>query len=411
MLAQKQRILIYGINYYPEMVGIGKYTSEMVDWMVDNGIECTVVTAYPYYPYWKVQKPYKNIFYKREVSRNGKLVVYRCPLYIPSKPSGFNRIIHDASFLLTSFLIFIKLIFGKKYDYVLSIAPPFHSGFLALFYKFFRNTKTIYHVQDLQIDAAKNLKMVKSGFLISMLMTMEKFCIKRFDFVSSISEGMIEKIKLKYDRDILNFPNWVDTEKFYPIEDKNLLKKQWLFDENDFIILYSGNIGKKQGLDSIIYIAEKFKSDQKIKFVICGEGAYKTTLINFVKEKKLNNITFLPLQESSVFNSFLNIADIHLILQKKSASDLVMPSKLTTILAVGGLVVATADQGTSLYNVIQNNKIGLIAPPEDPEALGKLILDNVNVDNNAVRERASSYAIDNLSKGKIMTNFMSYISK
>jgi colanic acid biosynthesis glycosyl transferase WcaI len=106
---KKKRFLIFGINYHPELTGIGKYTSEMVNWLVSHDYYCTVVTSYPYYPYWKLQKPYKNLFFKKEVFNDGKLTVYRCPIYIPHKPSGFKRIIHDASFFLTSALVFISL--------------------------------------------------------------------------------------------------------------------------------------------------------------------------------------------------------------------------------------------------------------------------------------------------------------
>lgn len=405
----KKRVLIYGINYYPEMVGIGKYTSEMVDWMVNQGVECTVITAFPYYPYWQVQKPYKNTFYKKETSANGNLVIYRCPLYIPKNPTGIKRILHDASFSFTTAFVFKWLLFKKSYDHVISIAPPFHSGLLPLFYRLFKKTKIIYHIQDLQIDAAKELNMIKSDLLISFLMRIERFCIKRFDYVSSISAGMIDKIKLKHDRNIISFPNWVDTGKFYPLNNKACLKQEWGFDKDDHIILYSGNLGEKQGLDIIIDIANRLSADNKIRFIICGDGSYRTTLVNLVNDRQLKNVSFLPLQDHDKFNKFLNMADMHLILQKKDASDLVMPSKLTTILAVGGLVLATADKGTSLYNIIVENNIGLVAEPENPDSILKLINENLRSDNTAICNNAYNYALNNLSVDNVMSKFMADI--
>ena len=65
---KNKEVLVYGINFYPELTGIGKYTGDMVDWLVSKNIKCTVITAYPYYPYWEIQKPYGGYFYKKEVS-------------------------------------------------------------------------------------------------------------------------------------------------------------------------------------------------------------------------------------------------------------------------------------------------------------------------------------------------------
>jgi colanic acid biosynthesis glycosyl transferase WcaI len=409
-LDTKKRVLVCGINFYPELTGIGKYTAEMVNWMVNHDIACTVITAYPYYPYWEIQKPYKNYLFKKEVSHNGNLIVYRCPLYIPRNPSGFKRIVHEATFFMSAFVVLLLQLFKKTHDFVFTISPPFHLGFLALFYRLFKKTKVTYHIQDLQVDAAKELNMIKSDAFISLMMQFEKFIIKESDFVSSISDGMINKIKLKDNRPVLKFPNWVDTEFFYPIDDKQNLKQQWGYKEDDYIILYSGNLGEKQGLNIIIQLAERFAGNQNIKFVICGSGSYKATLLKLAEDSRLDNVDFLPLQPPEVFNKFLNMADMHLIIQRKEASDLVLPSKLANILAVGGLLLATANENTSLYNTIHENKIGLIAEPEDLDSLEQVILENMQSDNTAISKRAITYANQHLSLDKLLANFIDHVT-
>src|SRR5436190_4803481 len=153
--AKPERILVIGINFATELTGIGKYTGEMVSWLSDNGYDCSVITAFPYYPHWKVQPPYKGKFYKREGLKDEKIKVYRCPLYVPKNPNGIRRIIHDASFFLSAFLMTFYMLFKPKQDYVFCVAPPFHLGFLGLFYRFFKGGKMINHIQDLQVDAAK----------------------------------------------------------------------------------------------------------------------------------------------------------------------------------------------------------------------------------------------------------------
>ena len=100
-----RRILLVTINYWPELTGIGKYTGEMAEWLSERGFEVKVITAPPYYPAWKVSDGYSSVFYRKE-KINGVSVI-RCPLWVPGKLSGLKRILHLASFSLTSFPVMI----------------------------------------------------------------------------------------------------------------------------------------------------------------------------------------------------------------------------------------------------------------------------------------------------------------
>jgi colanic acid biosynthesis glycosyl transferase WcaI len=410
-----KRILLIGHNFAPEPTGIGKYSGDMMEWLTKNGNDCTVVTTYPYYPYWKVQPPYKNRWYKKEVSRfadsEASLVVYRCPAYVPEKPTGKKRIIQDLSFWVGMFWMVLKLIiFDKKHDYIISIAPPFHLGFLALFYRRMKGGKLIYHIQDLQIEAAQELNILSSERLFKSLYSAEKSILKQSDFVSSISDGMINKIKIKGERDVLFFPNWVDTSVFFPTDNRDELKKRWGYQTDSFICLYSGSIGEKQGLENIIYAAEILKTDDRIKFIICGTGPYKQVLQKMASEKKLTNIDFMPLQDRDKFNDFLNMVDLHLVIQKGNAGDLVMPSKLTTILAVGGLSLVTATQGTSLFEVVEKYEVGFIVKPDDFGGIATLIKSLPDKDITRQRNNARDYAISYLNIDNIMNKFLQDIA-
>jgi colanic acid biosynthesis glycosyl transferase WcaI len=405
----KKRILIHSLFFKPEMTGISKYSGEMADWLVDNGFDCTVITAFPFYPYWKIQEPYTNRWYRKETEGNGAMTIYRCPLYVPANPTGMKRIIHEGTFLFTSFFIFFKLLFSKKFDLIISVAPPFHLAFAAFFYRLFKGTKVIYHIQDLQVDMAREMNMIKSNGLLSLLEKLEKYVLKSADEVSTISEGMTLRIKKKVDRSILNFPNWANIEQYYPLDDRNELKKEWGFLPTDKIVLYSGSIGEKQGLDQIIRVAEKSRANTVIKYVICGTGGYKETLIGLAAASNLDNVLFLPLQSNESFNRFLNMADLHLIIQKKDAGDLVMPSKLTTMLAIGAVVLATANPNTSLYNVLHHHGVGIVVEPENNEALYEAILANVDHDDLERRKHVRNYAISNISLDGIMKSFLEQV--
>src|SRR5690606_1972170 len=174
---KKNRVLMMGINFSPELTGIGKYSGEMAEWFSVNGYHCTVVTSFPYYPYWKIQAPYTGRFYRKEVRQQGNLEIYRCPLYVPAAPTGMRRILQDFSFLLSSFFVVIYLLFKPKHDYIFCMAPPFHLGFLALLYRFIKGGKLVYHVHDLQIEAARDFNILRVKSLFNVLFGLERIII------------------------------------------------------------------------------------------------------------------------------------------------------------------------------------------------------------------------------------------
>ncbi|WP_442590892.1 WcaI family glycosyltransferase [Pedobacter sp. AW31-3R] len=401
-----KKILMMGINFAPELTGIGKYTGEMAHWLVDQGYQCTVLTSFPYYPNWKIQSPYSGNFYKKEVLRNGMLNLYRCPLYIPEKPSALRRILHDASFWLSALLMTIYLLFKPRHTHIFCMAPPFHLGFLAMLYRFFKGGKIIYHIHDLQIEAARDLKVIKVKQVFSLLFALEQLIISHADVVSTISLGMLKKISAKTKKAVLLFPNWVDTNLFYPLWPRQHLKKEWGFQESDKVVLYSGSVGEKQGLESLITIAKTLEKHHFIKFVICGNGPYKQKLEQLAKENKLLNISFLPTQPLDKFNQLLNMTDVHLVLQKKNACDLMMPSKLTAIWASGGLALVTAEPGSTLHMEILENKMGVVIACENDQLLLDAILDCCTNDHTERHINGRNYAERSLNKHQILGNLM-----
>jgi len=407
-----KKILLISHNYAPEPTGIGKVNGEMINWLAANGFDCTVITTYPYYPYWKVQKPYKNLWFKKEVVKQGEdsipIKIYRCPSYVPSNPTGKKRIFQDFTFW-TSMIwqVFKQIILRKKYDLIISIAPPFHLAYLGLMLRSLNGGKLLYHIQDLQIDAAQDLNMLSSKKLFDYIYKIEKSILVKADYVGGISRGMIQKIKAKVEREVIYFPNWVDTVSFHYLNNRIALKGQWGYTEEDIIFLYSGAIGEKQGLEIILSAARELVSHKEIKFIICGSGPYKEQLMLIAEKEQLINIKFFPVQDKELFNEFLNMADYHLVLQKGNASDLVMPSKLATILAVGGVSIVTTSPGTSLYQLIKDYDLGYIVEPENCQLLSKLILEIKSNDCYARKsENARQYATLHLNIDNVMHEFV-----
>jgi len=159
-----------------------------------------------------------------------------------------------------------------------------------------------------------------------------------------------------------------------------------------------------------LYTAKLLQHLTDVKFVICGSGPYKKTLQDKAKALGLKNLVFMPLQPSEKFNQFLNMADVHLIIQKENASDLVMPSKLSTILSIGGLAVVTAPEDSSLYKVLSNYDMGIITEPEQLELLAEAIKKALYGNNRKTRRNARTYAGNFLLKDKILSNYLGHIN-
>lgn len=399
------RILIYGINYYPELTGIGKYTGEMGAWLASKGHTVTVVTALPYYPEWKIRSAYRSKGWHSEMEAGVK--IYRCPLYVPSVNSSAKRIIHEFSFFLSAIPVLVLNLFQKKNDIILCVSPPFHLGLLAIVYSRLKKARLITHIQDLQIDAASDLGMIKNKTVLKVMFGLERFILRNSHAVSSISDGMIARIEKKGipAGKTLFFPNWVDTDFIKPLPAGCSLRKRFGYSEEEKIIMYSGNLGEKQGLEILIGLAAYFKSQPEIQFLIVGDGGGQKKLKRLSAEAGLINLKFFPLQAYEDLPALLSTASLHLVLQKRSASDLVMPSKLVSILAAGGVPLVTAVEGSSLYKLIKEADCGIIIEPESLLSLIEGVKLAVQADLTSLSTNARVYAGLHLAKEPLLKNW------
>ena len=153
------KILFYGLNFAPELVGIGKYSGELVQWLSDQGHEVRVITSPPYFPAWRVSAGFCNRY---SIEQHDNLKIYRCPLWVPRRPRGMTRLLHLATFALSSLgPLFSQLLWSP--DVVFTVAPAFFCAPGALFLGFLSGKRTItwLHIQDFELDAAFELGVLK----------------------------------------------------------------------------------------------------------------------------------------------------------------------------------------------------------------------------------------------------------
>lgn len=362
------KILIHGINYAPEMTGIGKYTGEMAEWLAAQGHEVRVVTAPPYYPQWQVAQGYSATRYVKH-SLAG-VTVYRCPLWVPAKISGLKRILHLNSFALSSLPVMLAQAFWRP-DVVWVAAPALASAPNAWLTARLSGAQCVVHIQDYEVDAAFQLGLLKNPLLRRFALWAERVLLRRFDVVSTISGRMVALAKAKGvdETKLCFFPNWVKLPPASIVGRRSTYRDQLGIADHQLVALYSGNMGAKQGLEVLAETARLLKAQPEIQFVFCGQGAGRAGLETLCAD--LPNVRFLDLQPIERLADFLALADVHLLPQKADAADLVMPSKLTGMLASGRAVVATAMPETELASVVQH--CGLVVPPENPTEMARAI--------------------------------------
>lgn len=384
----------------------------MCEWLAKRGHEVRVITAAPYYPDWKIFPGYKAWRYKTEIVNNVK--VTHCPLWVPNKPTGLKRILHLMSFAVSSFFKIFTQIRWRP-EIIFSVEPTIFAFPNALLLSKLTKAKLALHIQDFEIDAAFNLQFVRLGFMQKFLLKFERSTLRHSQLVSSISLNMCKKAREKGapENNITLFPNWADLDLIRPLpsNEKEVIRNNFAISAHSIVCLYSGNIGEKQGLEIIIESAARLSNDPRFMFVISGNGPNLAALQKLATEKNLKNIRWLPLQPIAKFNELLNLANIHLLPQKKQVADLVLPSKLANMLASGRPIITTALSGTQIQHIVQST--GIVVNPDNPEDFTRAIKflgDNKILCENMGNE-ARKYAEQFLNKALILAEYEKKLSE
>jgi colanic acid biosynthesis glycosyl transferase WcaI len=396
------RIVVYGMNYAPEIAGVGKYTGEIAEHFLGEGADVTVVTTPPHYPGWAVRDGFANR-YSSAMEKGVR--VCRTPLFLRRKMSGIWRLFAPLSFAVCSAPVVFVEILRRKPQIVFCVEPTLFAAPIAQLAAWFVGAKTVLHVQDLEVDAAFAVGHLGcSVWLRKLGFAFERSVLRRFSKVITISNRMAEKLVAKgvaQDR-LAMVRNWVDLSHIHPLPGENRYRKELGFSLDDFVVLYSGNIGAKQGLYVLLDAAEALKDQGNIKFVIAGEGPVKADLQKSYGH--LPNIRFLPFQPYARFNEFMNFADLHALPQEKGTADLVLPSKLGAMLASGKAIIVTADVETELAEFLGDAAV--ITPPGDALQLAEGIKRSQTLISNEERKERLARSLGKVEALEYLSAFI-----
>ena len=364
------RILIWGINYAPEVTGIAPYNVALAEFLRRAGHDARMLTTFRYYPEWQKAAPDAGRLYRTDIVND--VPVHRCWHYVPSRASVLKRIVHEGTFVLTSFLRALTL---PKPDVAIIVSPPLLLGAAGWLLGKCRGVPFIFHVQDLQPDAAVGLGMLKRNTFTRLLYGLEAFAYAKAARVSGISQGMLRAFAAKGvpEEKRVYFPNGVHA----PAESKAQASGRWReqhgFAATDFLAVYSGNLGMKQGLE-ILLDAAPLVAAAGIRIVICGQGAARARLLAGLERQHQPNLHLLPLQDDEAYHEMMTETDVCLVTQQAGTGQYFFPSKLLTALAFGKPVLAVADADSELASAVDEGGFGFHIPTRQPQALAEALL-------------------------------------
>lgn len=363
------RVLYLGLNYAPEQIGIAVYSTGLCEELAARGHEVRAIVGKPYYPEWRIQDAFRGGG-ARTSEENG-VRVKRIPLYVPANPTGARRIAHHASFALSSLLPMLVEAASMKPDVILTEAPSLIAAPIARGAALLSRARSWLHIQDFEVEAAFATGLVEShGFVARAARRFERFVLRSFDRVSSISFEMCRKAEamIGAGHEVIEFRNWARIDEIKPLDRPSIYRARWGITTRH-VALYSGNIANKQGIEILVDVARRLQRRTDVTFVICGQGPNRRNLETLASG--LANIQFHDLQSVDQLNELLGLATLHLLPQRADAADLVLPSKLTNMLASGRPVIATAKPETGLAREIE--RCGMVTPPEDARSLAAAI--------------------------------------
>ncbi|MEM1291929.1 MAG: glycosyltransferase family 4 protein [Cyanobacteria bacterium P01_H01_bin.162] len=364
------RILIYSYNYHPEPIGIAPLMTELAEGLVKRGHEVRVVTAMPNYPERKIYPAYRGKGYITE-ERNG-VTIQRCYVWIRPNPGLLTRFLLESSFVGLSFL---KSLQGWRPDVILYTSPSLPVSVPVALLKLLYRCPTVLNLQDILPEAAIQTGLISNRFAIRVFETLENFAYRSSTRISVIAEGFRQNLLGKgVPNSKMNIiSNWVDVNFIRPMDKYNNAFRQANGLGDKFVVLYSGNIARTQGIQTVIRAAAKLQHLENLVFVIVGEESQLSDLDELRQELGIHNVLLRPFAPRAELPEMLAAADVGLIVQKKNVVGFNMPSKTQVLLASGRPILAAVPAHGTAAQAIRASGGGLVVKPEDPEDLAQAV--------------------------------------
>jgi colanic acid biosynthesis glycosyl transferase WcaI len=261
--------------------------------------------------------------------------------------------------------------FRERADVIIAETDPPLLGVLGAMVKRMKNCRFVYYCQDLFPDIATANGGLKSRPLLALLRWCNDVAYHHADAIVVLGSDMLARLRsrgVSGDRTTI-IPNWIDCQKVQPLPALGRLRRN----RDDFVVMYAGNMGWSQNLETVLQTARLMQADRRVKFVLVGDGAKKTALEREATAKCLDNVEFIDRQPPGDMNGILATGDLHLIPLVAGSAGCLVPSKVYGILAAGRPYVAMMEADGEVARLASEFEVGFVTPPENAGALAETI--------------------------------------
>lgn len=259
----------------------------------------------------------------------------------------------------------------KRPDVIIAETDPPLLGLLGALLKRRFKCRLVYNVRDLYPDIAYANGGVRNRFLLWLLEYGNQRAYDASDRIIVLGEDMRQRVLKKGvpENKLTIVTDWVDCAQIRPVEDSPFRRELG----ESFVVMYSGNLGLSQQLETVIAAASRLRDDSRIVFLLIGEGARKRWLMDQVAALELPNVRFLPYRPKDRLAESLSAADLHLVPLFPGAAGCIVPSKIYGILAAGRPFVAIMEDDAAIARLARENSIGFVTAPGDGDELARTI--------------------------------------
>lgn len=361
------RILVLGINYVPEKTSVAPFTTGLCEHLAALGHRVTVVTAFPYYPEWRVWDGYRGELYRRELIRG--VEVHRVRHFVPRKPSKLlRRLAYDLSFTLVAFA---AALFTGKCDLIYCSCPPPTVACAAWLLSLVKRAPFMMKLTDLASDAALSTGIVKNRAFLRLARAFERFTCSKALAVICLCQGFIDRLRERgvAPEKLHLIPDWGNSAPISSGAQNIAFRRAHAIPPEVFLAMHTGNMGRKQDLQNLVRAAQLSRQDSGLLWLLVGEGEERAALEQEILRHELTNIRLLPLQPPETVPQMYAAADALLLNQRSAVEDAVIPSKLLTYMSSGRAVVAAVSARSEAARQVRQADCGVLVPAENPDAL------------------------------------------
>lgn len=362
------RILFLTQWYQPEPATLHQ---ELAQTLITHGHEVTVLTGFPNYPSGELYPGYRIRPLQREVLAG--VPVVRVPLYPDHSRSGLLRIANYFSFAVSAGLLGAGVV--RRPDVLFVYHPPLTIGLPAMLLSRFWRVPFVYQIQDLWPDTLKATGMVNSERALRVVDWLARVIYREAAAIPVISHGFARRLSERgvHARKLHVISNWVDQGLYHPEQPDSNLSEQ-LGMAGRFNIMFAGNMGAAQHLETVIDAAKILETVPQIQFVFVGDGVAQEDLKARAQEYGLSNFRFLGRYPSQDMNKLYALADVLLVhLKNDPLFEITVPHKIFAYMAVGKPILCAVNGEAS--QTVLNTGAGIVCKPQSPDMLAEATLE------------------------------------